>query len=142
VLLVADGSGTEEQLMDQLTEVRAVLSDIGADDLPQIIVLNKIDRLDEVGRRRLANRLGDAVQVSAATGENLEELKARIAEFFANRFVDVRLLMPHENGSELSALYASGAPITEREDGEAGVLVSARLPRELLARYDTYRVDE
>ena len=54
VLLVADGSGGEEQLMDQLTEVRAVLSDIGADDLPQIIVLNKIDRLDEVGRRRLA----------------------------------------------------------------------------------------
>ena len=51
--------------------------------------------------------------------------------------MDVRLLMPHEKGAELSALYASGAPITEREDGEAGVLVSARLPRELLARYDT-----
>jgi GTP-binding protein HflX len=142
VLLVADGSGGEDDLVDQLTEVRAVLSDIGADDLPQIMVLNKIDTLDEVARRRLGNRFGTAVQVSAATGENLEQLKHRIAEFFQDRFVDVRLLMPHQQGAKLSALYASGAPITEREDGEDGVLVSARLPRELLAAYSDFRVDE
>ena len=43
VLLVADGSGGEDDLVDQLTEVRNVLSDIGADDLPQIMVVNKID---------------------------------------------------------------------------------------------------
>ena len=80
--------------------------------------------------------------MSAATGENLGELKQRIAEFFQDRFVDVRLLMPHKQGAKLSALYASGAPITEREDGEHGVLVSARLPRELLAAYSDFRVDE
>ena len=79
--------------------------------------------------------------MSAVTGENLDELKHRIAEFFQDRFVDVRLLMPHKQGAELSALYASGAPITAREDSEEGVLVSARLPRELLSRYDDYRVD-
>ena len=141
VLLVADGSGGEDDLVDQLTEVRNVLSDIGADDLPQIMVLNKIDQLDEVARRRLRNRFSGAVQVSAVTGENLDELKHRIAEFFQDRFVDVRLLMPHKQGAELSALYASGAPITSREDSEEGVLVSARLPRELLSRYDDYRVD-
>ena len=56
ILLVADGSGGEDQLVDQLTQVRAVLSDIGAEDLPQIMVLNKIDQLDEVARRRLRNR--------------------------------------------------------------------------------------
>lgn len=142
VLLVADGSGGEDDLVDQLTEVRSVLSDIGADDLPQVMVLNKIDQLDEVARRRLRNRFSGAVQVSAVTGENLDELKHRIAEFFQDRFVDVRLLMPHKQGAELSALYASGAPITSREDSEEGVLVSARLPRELLSRYDDYRVDD
>jgi GTP-binding protein HflX len=142
VLLVADGSGGEDDLVDQLTEVRAVLADIGAEDLPQIMVVNKIDKLDDVARRRLGNRFGAAVQVSAATGENLEELKHRIAGFFQDRFVDVRLLMPHQQGAKLSALYASGAPVTEREDSEAGVLVSARLPRELLAQYSDFRVDE
>jgi GTPase len=142
VLLVADASVGEEELLDQLAAVRAVLHDIDADDLPQIVVLNKVDRLDADDRRRLQNRFRDAVLVSAATGENLEALKQRVAEFFHDRFVDVQLLMPHSRGSELSALYSSGAPITEREDQEGGVLVRARLPRELLARYDDYRVDE
>ncbi len=141
VLLVADASAGEEQLFDQLDAVRAVLHEIEADDLPQVVVLNKIDRLDDDERRRLHNRYPDAVQVSAATGEHLEDLKQRIAEFFHDRFVDVRLLMPHSRGSELSALYASGAPITDREDQAGGVLVRARLPKELLARYDDYRVD-
>ena len=64
-----------------------------------------------------------------------------MAEFFADRFVDVQLLMPHSRGAELSALYQSGAPITEREDREQGVLVRARLPRELLSRFADFRVD-
>jgi len=141
VLLVADASQGEEGLGGQLEAVIAVLEEIGAADLPRILVLNKIDLVDEVGRRRLHNRFRDAVLVSAATGEGLDAVKARVAEFFADRFVEVRLLMPHDRGGELSALYSSGAPITRREDGEEGVLVSARLPQELLARYADYRVD-
>ena len=69
------------------------------------------------------------------------ELKHRIAEFFQDRFVDVRLLMPHKQGANCRRCMPSGAPITSREDSEEGVLVSARLPRELLSRYDDYRVD-
>ena len=138
---MADASAGEDELVEQLAQVRLVLDDIGADDMPQMVVLNKIDRLDEVTRRRLRNRFPTAVHISAATGEGLDELKHDVAAFFADRLVDVKLLMPHADGSELSALYASGAPITEREDGESGVLVSARLPRELLSRYDSYRVD-
>ena len=46
-------------------------------------------------RRRLANRNPDAVLVSARTGEGLDELKQRVAEFFADRYVDVQLLLPH-----------------------------------------------
>ena len=101
---------------------------------------NKIDRVDEVGRRRLANRNPQAVQVSALTGEGLAALKQRVAEFFADRYVDVRLLVPHADGGELSALYRTGAPITAREDAAEGVLVTARLPRELVGRFAAYRV--
>ena len=73
---------------------------------------------------------------------SLDELKHRIAAFFADRFVDVRLLLPHDRGGELSALYASGAPVTDREDVEEGVLVRARLPRHLLARFAAFRVED
>jgi GTPase len=141
VLLVADASQGEEGLREQLDAVIAVLEEIGAGELPRILTLNKIDLVDEVGRRRLRNRFREAVLVSAVSGEGLDALKARVAEFFADRFVDVRLLVPHDRGGELSALYSSGAPITRREDAEEGVLVSARLPQELLARYADYRVD-
>ena len=103
--------------------VEEVLAEIGADELPIELVLNKIDRVDEVGRRRLANRFPGAPQVSAETGEGLDELKARIAERFASRFEPVRLLVPYEEGARLSELYALGAPIEEREDTPEGVLV-------------------
>jgi GTP-binding protein HflX len=140
VLLVADASTGEEGLSRQLDEVRAVLTDIGAHELPQMLVINKIDAIDPLARRRLQNRFPDAVLISARTGENLDELKRRVADFFASRYVDVRLLVPHAEGSELSALYSTGAPITAREDAAEGVLVTARLPRDLVGRFAAYRV--
>ena len=117
-----------------------MLDDIDADEIPQLLVLNKIDVVDPLTRRRLSNRFPDAVLVSARTGENLDELKRRVAEFFAERYVDVRLLVPHDRGRRLSALYATGAPITSREDAAEGVLVTARLPRDLVSRFAAYRV--
>src|SRR5690242_20169294 len=140
VLLVADASTGEEGMNRQLDEVRAVLADIGADELPTMLVVNKIDAIDPLTRRRLQNRFPDAVLISARTGENLDELKRRVADFFASRYVDVRLLVPHAEGSELSALYSTGAPITAREDAAEGVLVTARLPRDLVGRFAAYRV--
>jgi GTP-binding protein HflX len=140
VLLVADASTGEDGMHRQLEEVRAVLADIGADSLPTMLVVNKIDAIDALARRRLQNRFPDAVLISARTGENLDELKHRIAEFFAGRYVDVRLLVPHADGGELSALYSTGAPITAREDAAEGVLVTARLPRDLVGRFAAYRV--
>ena len=105
-----------------------MLHEIGAGELPVEVVLNKIDRVDPLGRRRLANRFPAAPQVSALTGEGLEELKAELARRFDDRWERVRLLVPYESGGRSSELYALGTPIEEREDTAAGVLVIARLP--------------
>src|SRR4051794_25405171 len=142
VLLVADASADEDELSAQLASVGAVLDDIDAEEIPQLLVLNKVDVVDALARRRLANRHPGAIQVSACTGEGLDLLKQRVAEFFADRFVDVRLLLPHDSGATLSALYESGAPISAREDGADGVLVTARLPQRLVSRYERYRADD
>ncbi len=140
VLHVVDGSLGDDRLAEQIAAVDAVLSDIGAGEVPVELVLNKVDRLDAVGRRRLANRFPQALQVSAVTGEGLEELKARVAQLFADRFEDVRLLVPYEEGATLSSLYALGAPIDEREDTDRGVLIRARLPHREARRYAAYLV--
>ena len=142
VLHVADASLSDDRLRETIGAVDTVLSDIGAEDVPVEIVLNKIDRLDPLARRRLANRFPDAVEISAVTGEGLEELKERIAMRFADRFEDVRLLVPYDEGKALSALYALGAPIEERRDTEDGVLIRARLPHREVRRFASYLVAE
>jgi GTP-binding protein HflX len=140
VLHVVDGSAPEERLVEQIAAVNSVLHDIGADELPMELVVNKIDAVDLLHRRRLANRYPAAVQVSALTGEGLEELRARIAEKFADRFESVRLLLPYGEGAKLNELYALGAPIVERDDTSEGVLIVARLPRREIRRFAPYLV--
>jgi GTP-binding protein HflX len=123
-----------------IASVDTVLGEIGADEVPLEIVLNKIDQVDPLGRRRLGNAFPGALQISAVTGEGVEQLRARIAERFADRYVDVRLLLPYEEGAKLAELYALGAPIDEREDGEEGVFIRARLPQREVRRFARYLV--
>jgi GTPase len=142
VLHVADASASDERLDEQVEAVEAVLREIGAADLPRELVLNKVDAIDNLRRRRLTNRFPGSLLVSAQTGEGLDELRARIAERFAGRFEQVALLVPYDEGATLAALYALGAPIEAREDREDGVLIRARLPQRELRRYAPFLVAE
>jgi GTP-binding protein HflX len=129
-------------MVEQIAAVDAVLHEIGADELPVLLVMNKIDVVDALGRRRLGNRYPEAIQLSALGGEGLAELRLRIAERFGERFTRVRLLLPYEEGGRLNELYALGAPIEEREDTPGGVVVVARLPRRELPRFAPYLLSE
>ncbi len=140
VLHVADASASDETLAEQIAAVNAVLAEIGADRLPIELVVNKIDAIDALRRRRLSNRYPDALLVSAVTGEGLDELRARVADRFAERFEPVRLLLPYGEGGKLNELYALGAPIEQREDTSDGVLLVARLPRREIRRFAPYLV--
>ncbi len=140
ILHVVDASVSDEEHDRQMAAVNEVLAEIGAAELPLEIVLNKIDRVDPLGRRRLANRFPTSPQVSALTGEGLDELRAELARRFEDRWERVRLLVPYEHGAALSELYALGTPIEEREDTADGVLIVARLPRRDRPRFAPYLV--
>jgi GTP-binding protein HflX len=140
VLHVLDASLPDDVLAEQRVAVETVLADIGAGAVPVELVLNKVDRLDTVSRRRVSNRFPEALLISAATGEGLEELRALIAARFADRFDEVRLLVPYDEGRVLSDLYALGAPIDERTDTDEGVLIRARLPHRDVRRFARYLV--
>jgi GTP-binding protein HflX len=142
VLHVADASARDELLDETVAAVESVLAEIGAADLPVQLVLNKIDGVDPLRRRRLANRFPDAVLISALTGEGLDDLRARVAERFAARLRSVRLLVPYEDGKALAELYELGAPIEERLDTAEGVLVVAQLPQREVARFAPFLVSE
>jgi GTP-binding protein HflX len=140
VLHVVDGSVSDDMLEEQTAAVTAVLHEIGADELPRELVVNKLDVVDPLRRRRLSNLFPDAGLISAKTGEGLDRLRERIAERFADRFEAVHLFLPYEDGGKLAELYQLGAPIEEREDLAEGVFVRARLPRRELRRFAQYLV--
>ena len=142
VLHVIDATSPDDRLEAQIAAVDSVLHNIGADELPRELVVNKIDAVDPLRARRLSNRFPESLRVSALTGIGIEDLRARVAERFAERFEPVRLLLPYEEGGKLAELYALGAPIEEREDHPEGVLVRARLPRRELRRFAPYLVAE
>src|SRR3954449_6176125 len=140
VLHVADASASEDELDEMLHAVDSVLGDIGAGELPIELVLNKVDAIHPLRRRRLANRFPEALQVSARTGEGMEELRERVAERFGERFELVRLLIPYDEGARLAELYALGTPVEERVDRPEGVFVRARLPRREVRRFAPFLI--
>jgi GTP-binding protein HflX len=142
VLHVADASASDDELDEMLAAVESVLGEIGAGELPLELVLNKVDAIDPLRRRRLSNRFPEALQVSARSGEGLDELRQRVAERFGERFEAVRLLIPYDEGARLAELYALGTPVDERADRPEGVFVRARLPRREVRRFARFLIAE
>jgi GTP-binding protein HflX len=140
ILHVVDGSETEEERADSISAADAVLDEIGAGSSPRLLVMNKIDLLDEDERRELSLRHPEAVGVSAETGEGLEELRSRIADLIRQRLTQVELLVPFDAGERLSELHEIAGDL-EREDREDGVLVRARLPAALADRFSDLAVN-
>jgi GTPase len=134
VLHVVDGSEPEPERIDSIAAAEAALGEIGAGDSPRLLVMNKIDLLDEEDRRELRLRHPDAVLVSAETGEGLDELRSRIAESIRATLSRVELLVPFDAGDRLSELHQIAGDL-EREDRPDGVLVRAQLPAALADRF-------
>jgi GTP-binding protein HflX len=142
ILHVIDASADDDEQDRQRVAVEQILGEIGASEVAYDVVLNKIDQVDPLGRRRLANRFPGAAQVSSVTGEGLDDLRAELAHRFDDRWERVRMLLPYEEGGKLSELYALGTPIEEREDTADGVALIARLPRRDLPRFAAFLVAE
>ena len=105
VLHVVDASAPEDELVAMIRAVDSVLGEIGAGEQPRLLVLNKIDLADPERRQELAIRHPDALQVSAVTGEGLEELGARVEAGFEEGLRRVDLLLPFAEGGRLAELH-------------------------------------
>ncbi len=140
ILHVVDASSGEEELLSMTAAVQDVLSEIGADAVPQLLVLSKADRIDNDRRSELARRHPDAVLVSAHTGEGLDALVERVEDEFARKLRDVELLIPYGEGNRLAELYEISGDL-EREETQDGVMVRARLPAAVAARYERFALN-
>jgi len=137
LLHVVDASAPADELPEMTRAVEDVLRELGSDDQPRLLVLNKADALDDDRRRELAFIHPDAALVSALTGEGLDALGERIAAEFERTLRDVELLVPFSDGGTLSELHDLAGDL-EREDTDHGVKISVRLPAVVAERYDRY----
>ncbi|HLB61443.1 MAG TPA: GTPase HflX [Actinomycetota bacterium] len=130
VLHVADGSSPEVE--EQVNAVREVLAEIGAGAIPEVLCMNKIDRMSEVELARAARRFPEAVFVSGLQGEGLVELVDRIAEALPRPPVEVTVLVPYGR-EELTARLHREAEVLSSDATTDGTLVHARVGERLLA---------
>jgi len=140
ILHVVDGSEPEAQRLDSIAAADAALEEIGAGESPRLLVMNKVDLLDDADRRELRLRHPDAVLVSSETGEGLDQLRSQIAESIGITLSRVELLVPFEEGDRLSELHQIAGDL-EREDRPDGVLVRAQLPAAFAHRFADLEVN-
>jgi GTP-binding protein HflX len=137
VLHVVDATHPDPEA--QLVAVRQVFAEIGAQAVPEIVVVNKADAADPLVVTRLLRREPAAVVVSARTGHGLPELVDRIAAALPRPDVDVDVLVPYERGDLVARVHAEGEVLDEEHVGE-GTRLAARVSPALAAALTGYAV--
>jgi GTPase len=130
IVHVADAS--TEALDEQIAAVRRVLGEIGAGDIPEILVMNKIDRLTGSERARLARRFPGSSPASGLTGEGVEGLLLSLASALPHPPVEVTLLVPYGREAVTARLYRD-AEVLSTEPNDSGMIVRARVGERELA---------
>src|SRR5271169_669541 len=136
---VLDASAAQERMEMMTHSVESTLEEIGANDGPCLLVLNKADLLDAEASEDVRLRYPKAVLVSAETGEGLEELGARIESELAHTLSSVELLVPYTDGASLAELHEVAGEIA-REDTPEGVRVRALVPAQLADRLARFAI--
>jgi GTP-binding protein HflX len=127
LLQVVDASNPRRD--EQIAQVDSVLADIGAGDIPQILVYNKIDRLQAPARiDRDANGRATTVWISAQQRTGLELLTTAVAERLARFARRARLKVAPSAGALRSRLYAAHAVRAESAAEDGSLELAVELP--------------
>ena len=136
VLHVVDGSHPDPA--GQLQTVRDVMGDVGARDLPEIVVFNKADIIPEDERLVLQGLEPKAHFVSSRTGEGIAQLRAAIDEALPMPAVEVHALVPYDRGDLVAAVHETGI-LVSAEHGEHGTQIHAHVSERLAAELAPFR---
>jgi GTPase len=132
VLHVVDGSHPDPQL--QVSAVREVLAEVGADTVPELLVVNKVDAADEELLLRLKRLWPGAVFASARTGRGIDDVRAAVEARLPWPAIEVRALVPYERGDLIARAHATGDVIETSHLAE-GTRLHARVDAALAAEF-------
>ena len=136
-LLVHVVDASDPDPVGQIKAVRSVLADIGAGDVPELVVLNKADKASQEAITTLRTAAPGAVVTSARTGEGIEELRAAVEAGLPRPEREMRVLLPYERGDLVNRIHTSGELLSV-EHTENGSLVTARVHPDLAGELGPY----
>ncbi|MGD9999600.1 MAG: GTPase HflX [Ilumatobacteraceae bacterium] len=134
---VVDSSAPDPE--GQITAVRGVLAEIGADRIPELIVFNKCDVAGDVAKQLMSEHEG-SVAISAATGEGIDVFLATLGDRLRAITAPVELLVPYDRGDVLASVHREGEVVSTSNE-EGGVRIRARLGDASAGRLAEFLVD-
>jgi GTP-binding protein HflX len=137
VLHVVDGSDADPNA--QLAAVRAVLAEIGADKVPELVVVNKTDAADPLAIKSLELRERGCVPVSARSGAGIDRLRAIIEEALPVSEREIHALVPYSQSALVARAHQAGE-VLRAEHRPDGTLLEARVPPELAVELEQFEV--
>lgn len=137
ILHVVDGSHPDPAA--QLETVRDVIAEVDAQAIPEIVVFNKVDLIDDTQRLILHGLAPHAVFVSARTGEGIHALQTAIADALPLPDREVTAVVPFDKGHLISELHERNRVVTTDYE-EAGTRVHAFVTEEMAAKLQPYLV--
>ena len=123
----------------QLSTVRGVISDVDASDVPEIVVFNKIDSIDDATVLQLRGIEPAALFVSAHTGEGVDALLERIDSELPRPTIELSVIIPFDRG-ELVARMHNEAIVRSTDYDERGTLMSVVVDDHLAADLQNFVV--
>jgi GTPase len=138
-LLVHVVDGSDPDPVGQINAVRAVLADIGAAEIPELIVINKVDRAPAETLSTLHASYPNGVFVSARTGKGIEQLRLTIESRLPRPEIEIRVLIPYERGDLVNRIHQSGEFLST-EHTATGTLIVARVNPSLAGELAPYEL--
>ncbi|MFC5752701.1 GTPase HflX [Actinomadura rugatobispora] len=135
ILHVVDASDPDPEA--QIDAVREVLREIEAQDIPEIIVINKADAADDLAIARLQLREPHSVVVSARTGLGIDRLREAIEADLPGLEREMRVLLPYERGDLVARAHERGEVLKQEHLAE-GTVLHARVPEDLANELERY----
>ena len=134
-LLLHVVDAADPSFRDQLEVTRGVLREIGAEQVPGRLVMNKVDRLSPEALAELQVELPDAWFISAKSADDVKSVRTRIIDFFESRYSEADLTVPYSEQRLVSEMHEQGRVVSERYEDD-GVKVRFRGDPEVL---DSFR---
>lgn len=142
VLLVVDAASPQRE--SQLKEVKDVLGQIGSSEIPQLLVFNKVDLLEEGSPDELEHirRIyPEAVFISAKTREGLGDLEKALDEEMMSRYISLHVCIPYDQGRFVTIAHEQARVAWESYE-EDGIYMDVHVPASLAKQFKAFVVEQ